>query len=90
MSLGGTAIGASLGPNAEVLSDFGTRCVEDPNGEVLIPVNITIPIGAWHDMTDDGIRLVGRNLYCLFYSEACPDRLTLDRGILLSACYREQ
>ena len=90
ISLGGTAMGASLGPNAKVLSDSGTQRVEDPNGEVLIPVNITIPIGAWHYMTDVVIRLLGRNLYFLFCSEACPDGLTLDRGILLSACYREQ
>ena len=90
MSLGGRAVGASLGPNAEVLSDSGTHCVEDPNGEFLIPINITIPIGAWHDITDDGIRLLGRNLSFLFCSEACPDGLTLDRRILLSACYREQ
>ena len=90
ISLGGTAIGASLGPNAEVLSDSVTQCVEDPNREVLVPRNITIPISAWHDMADDGIRLLGRNLYFLFCSEACPDGLTLDRVILLSACYREQ
>ena len=90
ISLGGTAVGASLGPNTEVLSDSGTQRVEDPNREVLIPINITIPIGAWHDMTDDGIRLLGRNLCFLFCSEACPDGLTLDCGILLSACYREE
>ena len=90
ISLGGTAIGASLVPNADVLSDSSTERVEDPNGEVLVPLNITTRIGAWHDMIDDGIRLLGRNLYFLFSSEACPNGLTLDRGILLSACYREQ
>ena len=88
ISLGGKAVGASLGLNAQVLSDSGTQRVEDPNGQVLIRINITIPIGAWHDMTDDGLRLLGRNLYFLFCSEACPDRLILDHGILLSACYR--
>ena len=90
ISLVGTAVGASLGPNAEVLSDSGTQRVEDPNREVLITLSMTIPIGAWHDITDDGIRLFGRNLSFLSCSEACPDGLTLDRGILLSACYREQ
>ena len=90
ISLGGRAVGASLGPNAEVLSDSGTQRVEDPNGEVLIPISITIPIREWHDMTDDMIRLLDRNLYFLICSEACPDGLTLDCGILLSACYREQ
>ena len=45
ISLGGTAIGSSLGPNAEVLSESGTQRVEDPNREVLVPLNITIPIG---------------------------------------------
>ena len=90
ISLGGTAVGASLGPNAEVLSDSGTQRIEDPNGEVLIPINITIPIGAWHDMTDEGIRLMGRNLYFPFSSEACPHGLTLDHGILLLSYYREQ
>ena len=90
ISLGGRAVGASLGPNAEVIYDSGTQRVEDPHGEVILSVNITISMSAWHDMTDDGIRLLGRNLYFLFFSEACPDGLTLDRGILLSACYREQ
>ena len=73
-----------------VLSDSGTQRVEDQNGEVLIPINITSPIGAWPGMTDDGIRLLGRNLYFLFCSEACPDVLALDRGMLLSAYYHEQ
>ena len=90
ISLGGTAVGASLGPNYEVLIDSGTQHVDDPNGEVIIPITTTIPMGAWHDMTADGIRLMGRNLYFLFCLEGCADGLTLDRGILISACYREQ
>ena len=90
ISLGGAAIGAYLRPNDEVLSDSGTQHVKDPNREVILPLNITIAISAWHEMTDDGIWLLGRNLYFLFFSEACPDGLTLDRGILLSACYGEQ
>ena len=63
ISLGDTAIGASPGPNAEVLSDSSTQRIQDPKGEVILPVNITIRIRAWHAMTDDGIRLLGRNLY---------------------------
>ena len=90
ISLGDTAIGPSPGPNAEVLSDSSTQRVQDPKGEVILAVNITIRIRVWHAMTDDGIRLLGRNLYFLFCWEACLDGLTLDRGILLSACYHEQ
>ena len=90
ISLGGTAVGALLGPNAEVLFDSGTQRTEDPNGEVLVPILITIPIRVWHDMTTVGIRLMGRNFYFLFCSEACPDGISPDRGILLSACYHEQ
>ena len=65
ISLGGPALGASLGPNAEVLTDSGARRVDDPNGEVTIPITTTIPIDAWHDMTANGIRLMGRNPYFL-------------------------
>ena len=90
ISLWGTAVRASLGPNAEVLITSGTQRIDDPNGEVIIPITITIPIGAWHYMTADGIRLMGRNIYFLFCSEGCTDRLSLHRGILISACYREQ
>ena len=90
ISLGGTTVGVTLGPNTEVLWDSGTERTEDPNGEVLVPMSITIPIGAWHHLTAVGIRLMGRNLYFLFFSAACPDGIAPDRGILLSACYREQ
>ena len=38
ISLGRTAVGASLGPNAEVLFDSGKQRTEDPNGEVLVPI----------------------------------------------------
>ena len=38
ISLGGTAVRASLGPNAGVLFDSGTRRTADPNGEVLVPI----------------------------------------------------
>ena len=86
----GIAVGASLGQNAEVLFDSGSQCTQGPNGEVLVPIKITIPIGAWHDMTADGIRLMGGNLYFLSRSEACPDGVVLDRGNLLSSCSREQ
>ena len=77
--------GVSLGLNADVLFDLGTQHVDDPNGEVLVPIIITIPIVTWHDMTANGIKLMGWNLYFLFYSEACPDGIIIDRGILLSA-----
>ena len=38
ISLGGRAVGASLGSNTEVLFDTGTERTEDPNGEVLVPI----------------------------------------------------
>ena len=87
---GGTAVGASLGPNAEVLHDSGTQRIEAPPGDTIIPISININVGAWHDMTADGIRLTGRNMYFLFCAEACSDGVVLERGILLSACYGEQ
>ena len=90
ISLGGTAVGASLGLKAEVLFDSGRQRTEDPKGEVLLPIKITIPIGAWHDMSANGIQLMGRNLYFLFCSDGCPDGIVLDSRILLSACYHEQ
>ena len=88
--LGGTAVRPSLGPKAEVLFDSVTQRTQDPNGEVILPLNITILIYAWHDITANGIRLMGRNLYFLFCCKACPDGIILDRGILLSRCYCEQ
>ena len=90
ISLGGKAVGASLGPNAEVQFDSGMQCAEDPNGEVIILIKITIRIGAWHNMTADRIQLMRVNMYFLFCSKACPDGIVLDCGILLSACPREQ
>ena len=90
VSLGGTAARPSLGPKAEVLFDSVTQSTQDPNGEVILPLNITIPIDTWHVMTANGIRLMGRNLYFLFCCEGCADGIVLDRGILLSGCYCEQ
>ena len=70
ISLGGIAVGASQGLNAEVLFNLGTQRAEDPNGEAKLPIKVTILISAWHDMTGDVIRRIGRNLSFLFCSEA--------------------
>ena len=78
-------VGVSLGLNADVLFDLGTQRADDPNGEVLVPIIITIPMVSWHDMTANGIRLMGQNLYFLFCSEACPHGIIMDCAILLSA-----
>ena len=86
----GTGVGASLGPNAEVLHDSGTQRIEAPPGDTIVPISININVSSWHDMTANGIPLSGRNMYFLFCAEACPDGVVLERGILLSACYHEQ
>jgi len=52
--LWGTAVGATLGPNADPLYDTGMVKTEVTGGAVLLPISIRVPIGAWHDMTVQG------------------------------------
>jgi len=89
-SLGGTAIGATLGPNADPMYDTGTVRTEVTGGAVLLPISIRVPIGAWHDMTEQGLRMIGRNLYFLFCAETSPDPITFEGGIVVTVCSFEQ
>jgi len=89
-SVGGTAVGATLGPNADALYDTGTVRTEVTGGAVLLPITIRVPIGTWHDMTEQGLWMIGRNLYCLFCAETSPDPITFEGGIVVTVYYREQ
>jgi len=55
-----------------------------------MPISIRVPIGAWDDMTEQGLRIIGCNLYFLFSAETSPDPITFVTGIMLTACYLEQ
>ena len=63
---------------------------EVTGGAVLLPISIRVPIGAWHDMTEQGLWMIGHNLYYLFCAETSPDPITFERGIIVTVCYREQ
>ena len=90
VSHGGTAIGAALGSCAKVIHDSGTQRVEVPDGTGLVLIAIMVNIGAWHDLAENGIRLIGRNLYFPFCSDPSADGITLYRGLLVPAQYHEQ
>jgi len=88
-SLGGTAVCATLGPNADPLYDTITVRSEVTGGAVLRPLSIRVPIGEWHDMTEHVLRMIGHNLYFLFCTETSPVPITFAEGIVVTVCYRE-
>ena len=89
-SLGGTAVGATLGPKADPLYDSGTVRTEVTGGTALLPISIRVPIGAWHNMTEPGLGMIRRNLYFPFCAESSPDPIMFEGGIMVTVCYREQ
>jgi len=87
--LGGIAVSATLGPNAHPLYDTRTVRTEVTRGAMLLPIWIRVPIGAWHDMKEQGLRIICRNLYFLFCAETSPDPITFEGGIMVTVCYHE-
>jgi len=89
-SLGGTAVGATRRPNADPLYDTATVRTDITGGAVLLPRSIRVPIGAWHDMTEYGLQMIGLNLYFLFCAETSPNPITFEESIIMTVCYREE